>query len=86
MAIFNTQPVIDLLSELSGSFQLNAEQIDEAIDSLERIKSNIDIDDDESIDKVDEIQDYLQYLLVVKEPLLEEVKEELSQMINELRQ
>lgn len=85
MANFNAQPVIDILTELSSNSQIDAEQIDEAIDALEKIKSAIDIADDEAIDKVDEIQDYLQYLLAVKEPLLEEVQEELSYMINALQ-
>lgn len=85
MAIFNTQPVIDVLSELSSSSQLDAEQIDEAIDALDRIKSTIDIEDDESIDKVDEIQDYLQYLSTDEELSPEEVKEELDRMINDLQ-
>jgi len=79
------QPVIDILSALVASSQFSATQIDEAIDALESIKSNINSEDDDAIDAVDEVQDYLQYLLASKEPLLEEVKEELSQMINDLQ-
>ena len=85
MAISNAKLVIEILSELNTSSQFDAGQVDEAIDALERIKSAINIEDDEAIDKVDEIQDYLEYLLAVKEPLLEEVKEELSHMINDLQ-
>jgi len=84
MEFFNMQPVIDVLSELVAS-QLDAEQIDEAIDALEAIKSKIDIEDDEVIDKVDEIQDYLQYLLTEEEATTEEIQEELSNMIDELQ-
>ena len=85
MAIFNARQVIEILNELATSSQLDAEQVDEAIDALESIKSTINIEDDEAIDKVDEIQDYLQYLLAVKEPLIEEVKKELSHMIKGLQ-
>jgi len=85
MAICNAQPVIDILRELSKSSQLDTKQIDEAIDALECTKSNFNIEDDEAIDKVDEIQDYLQYLLTVEESSTEEIKEELAQMINDLQ-
>lgn len=86
MAIFNAQPVIDILSELASSSQFDNEHIDEAIDDLERIKSTINVEDDEVIDKVDEVQDFLQYLLTVDEPLLDEVKEELSIMISDFQE
>jgi len=85
MAICNAQPVIDILSWLSSSSQLDAKQIDEAIDALECTKGNFNIEDDEAIDKVDEIQDYLQYLLTVDESSTEEIKEELAKMINDLQ-
>lgn len=83
--MFNVQPVVEILSGLVASSQLDMEKIDAAIDALENIKSTIDVADDEVIDKVDEIQDYLEYLLVVDEPLLEEVKQELSDMITKLQ-
>ena len=85
METFNIQPVIDVLAELTNSTEYDPEQIEDAIDSLETIKGNIGVDDDETVDKVDEIQDYLQYLLADKKPLMEEVKEELSQMISDLQ-
>lgn len=83
--MFNIQPVVEIMSGLVNSSQLDMGQIDAAIDALEKIKSTIAIEDDEVIDKVDEIQDYLEYLLIVDEPLLEEVKKELSDMINKLQ-
>lgn len=86
MTIFNDHLVIKILSGLVTSSQLDAKQLDEAIEALECIKSTINIEDEDAIDKVDEIQDYLQYLLVSKEPLLEDVKEELSHMINDLQE
>lgn len=85
MANFNAQPIIDILAGLVNNLLLDAEQIDDAIDALERIKGSINVDDDEVIDKVDEMQDYLEYLLTVKEPLIEEIREELSAMIDDLR-
>jgi len=85
VSTYNIQPIIDILAELANRPQFDAEEIDEAIDALESIKGNINADDDEAIDKVDEIQDYLQYLLIVKEPCMEEVKEELSQMISDVQ-
>jgi len=85
MAIFNAKLVIEILNELVTSSHLDAEQIDGAIDALEHIKSTINSADDEVIDKVDEIQDYLQYLLASDELLGEEVKEELIIMISSLQ-
>lgn len=86
MATFNIQSVIAILTDLANRTQFDIEKIDEAIDALEDIKSTIHADDDESLDKVDEIQDYLQYLLVDKNPLMEEIKEELLNVIDDLQQ
>jgi len=86
VATFNIKPVIDGLMELVNGQQFDAEKIDEVIDNLEIIKGDIHADDDETIDKVDEIQDYLQYLLTDKELIMEEVREELSQMIRDVQQ
>lgn len=83
--MFNIQPVVEILSGLVASSQLDMGQIDAAVDALEKIKSTIDLENDEVIDKVDEIQDYLEYLLIVDEPLLEEVKEELADLIKGLQ-
>jgi hypothetical protein len=85
MATFNAQQVIDILQELSSGNQVDREKFDEAIDALERIKSTINMEDEQAIDKVDEIQDYLQYLLTVREPVIAEIKEELTYMINDLQ-
>ncbi len=85
MVLFNTQPVINILSDLARGNELKVEQIEEAIDDLERIKPTIVAEDDEAIDKVDEIQDYLQYLMTREELSNEEIKEEISDMVNDLR-
>jgi hypothetical protein len=85
VAPFNANPIIEILVEFANSTEFDVDRIDEAIDALESIKSTINADDDEAIDKVDEIQDYLQYLLTVKEPLLAEIKEELANLIKDLQ-
>ena len=82
---FSMKPVIDILTEILDSAQLESERLEESIDTLERIKSTIDSEDDETIDKVDEIQDYLQYLLTIEEPFMEEIKEELADIIDSLK-
>lgn len=86
MASFNIHLVIDILGNLANSPQLDAEKIDETIDTLERVKSTISIEDDEAIDKVDEIQDYLEYLLTDEQTSEEKTKEELYKIINELQE
>ena len=83
--MFNVQPVVEILSGLMKNSEFEVGQIDAAIDALEEIKIKIPVEDDEAVDKVDEIQDYLEYLLIVDEPLLDEVKEELSDMIDNLQ-
>lgn len=85
MAAFNIQSVIGFLGDLASGSQVDLEKVDDAIDELERIKSSISADDDEAIDKLDEVQDYLQFLLSAKEPSMEEVKEEIVDIIDDLR-
>ena len=47
----------------------------------------MDDEDDAAIDKLDEMQDYFEYLLTVDELLeSDDLKEELSDMIEDLRQ
>lgn len=86
MATFNAQPVIEILRELASDSRLDTEHIDDAIDALELIKESISTEDDEAIDKVDEIQDFLEYLLTVKEDSLDEAKEELSAMVSDFQE
>ena len=86
MKTFNPQPVIAILQKLVDNPRLDREQLDEAIENLEDGKKAIDPGDDEGIDRVDEIQEYLQYVLTAKNPLLEEVKEELVNLIHDLQQ
>lgn len=66
--MFNFQPVVEILSGLMKNSEIEVEQVDVAIDALEEIKNTIDIEDDETIDKIDEIQDYFEYLLAIDEP------------------
>lgn len=86
MKTFDPQPVIAILQNVADNPRLDLAQIDEAIEKLEDGKRDIDPGDDEGIDRVDEIQDYLQYIVTAKNPLPEEVKEELANLIHELQQ
>jgi DNA anti-recombination protein RmuC len=90
MAILNVQSVVNILNELARSTQFDIERINGAIDELEHIKDTININDaadaDDAIDKVDEIQDYLQYLSAENEPLMDDIKENLSNMIDDLQE
>lgn len=73
---------------MASNGQLDIEQIDEAVNALEFVKSTIDADNDEAIDKVDEIQDSLQYMIMIgtKEPPMEKIKTELTVIINDLQE
>lgn len=84
--MFPVQGVVEVLSGLVASSQLHEGEISDAIDALEVIKNAIPIAEDDAIDKVDEIQDYLDYLLVADEPLHDEVKEEIANMIHSLQE
>ncbi|MCE5284577.1 MAG: hypothetical protein LLG02_01830 [Pelosinus sp.] len=84
MASFNVHVVVNILENLANSSQVDTQKVDETIDALERLKSTINIEDDEAIDKVDEIQDYLEFLLA-EESSTDKAKEELHKIINELQ-
>jgi flagellin-specific chaperone FliS len=83
---FNAQLVIDIVSELASNIELEREQIDEAIDALECVRRTINIDNDEAVDKVDEIQDYLQYVMLAKKPVMKEIITELVAIMNNLQE
>lgn len=84
MVSFNVQFVTDILNDVVSNNELDFDKIDEAIEALENTKKSLNATDDEAIDKLDEIQDYLQYLFVVKEPVMSEIKDELGSIINDL--
>jgi len=86
MATLNVQLIIDVLEGLVNYTELNLAKFDEAIDVLENIKSTLDADNEEDIDKIDEIQDYFQYLLTMEEPLIDEIHEEILHMIDYLQE
>ena len=79
-----TQSAIVLLTNLANKEVINASEIDEAIDFLESIKQTLNADDEESIDTIDETQDYLQYVLAVNDLPMEELRIELGRIIQEL--
>lgn len=80
------QQAIDILREVIRNKQLDAEKLDEVIAILEDNKVSIKAEDDEAIDKLDEIQDYFQYLMTVKEPFGEDIEEEIKKIIEALQQ
>ncbi len=84
MRICNEEKVIEILTQVAHSSQLNEEKVDEAIDVLEGIKSTMSLEDDESIDTIDEMQDYLEYLLTGEETAFEDIQEQLFSMIDNL--
>jgi len=86
MATLNVQLIIEVLEGLVNYTELNLAKFDEAIDVLENIKSTLDADNEEDIDKIDEIQDYFQYLLTMEEPLIDEIHEEILHMIDYLQE
>lgn len=77
--------VIHILQEAIQSSQIDTEKFDDAIELLETAKANFT--DDEVIDKIDEIQDYFEYLLTMGDTAVtEETKEELLGIIEALTQ
>lgn len=79
-----TQSAIVLLKNLANKEVINAAEIDEAIDILESIKQVLNADDEESVDTIDETQDYLQYVQAVNDLPMEEIRIELGRIIQEL--
>lgn len=82
--MLKVQRVIDILTQLKNSSQIDEEKIDEAIDGLECMKDDISLEDDELIDTIDEMQDYLEYLLTGEEASFEDMQEQLLSMIDKL--
>ena len=85
MKSVHTQSAITTLNKLASAYIFDAAQFDEAIDILENIKQELNVDDDESIDTIDEIQDYLQYILTVNDLSMEEIGTELHRIIQDLK-
>lgn len=82
MVIRNIQPIINILSEVIRSNQIDVERIDDAIDLLEDVKDNIGLEDNETIYKIDELQDSLQDLITLEEATVtQEIKEEITEII-----
>ncbi len=82
--MLKVQRVIDILTQLKNSSQIDEEKIDEAIDGLECMKDDISLEDDELIDTIDEMQDYLEFLLTGEEASFEDMQEQLLSMIDKL--
>lgn len=85
MSGFRVQTIIDVLTPLLRCEAFEAELLDDAIDALEEVKATIADEDESLVDKVDEIQDYLQYLLAIENPAVSEMKDELAAMLDDLQ-
>jgi hypothetical protein len=86
MTMRNIQPVINILSEVIRSNQVDVAKVNDAIDILEDVKDDIGLEDDEVIYKIDELQDYLQDLATLDEPSpTGEIKEEITEFIASLQ-
>ncbi len=85
MSGFRVQAIVDALNPLFNCEEFDAELIDDTIDALEDVKMAIDDEDEVMVDKVDEIQDYLQYLLTSEELSVAEMKDELAAMLDDLQ-
>lgn len=81
-----TKAVIEILKNMLNMDSCSNDYLAEMIDKIDIIKNNINcLDDDELIDKFDEIQDYFEYLLISDNPLdINEIKHEILEMINDL--
>jgi len=76
---------ISMLKKMLAKDRLEAEEIEQAIDSLEEAKSSFDMEDDEAIDKMDELQDYFEYLLTANKPFdILEIKREITSLLKTL--
>lgn len=85
----NFQSVIEVLEQVKSHADIseNDEKINAAIEELEITKSKLSTEQDDTIDMVDEVQDYLEYLLHREETVAaDELKAEIADMINDLRE
>lgn len=79
--------IIVILEDMLRKGRIDSLKVEEALEYLEGEKAAVDDEDDAAIDKLDEMQDYFEYLLTVDELLeSDDLKEELSDMIEVLRQ
>ena len=78
----SAQQAVIVLTKLATEETFDAERFDAAIDELEQIKGSVA--SEELVDEIDEIQDYLQYLLSVPLPDMTEIRTELAGMLAEL--
>lgn len=83
------QPVINLLQDIADypERELDTEKLEQAISNLEGIKSGLINPSEDLVDLIDEVQDYLEYLLNTEEPLMgSEFQEEIADVIKDLKE
>jgi len=79
------QFAISMLKKILDNDRLTAEEIEQAIDILEVTKDSVGIEEEEAIDKMDEMQDYFEYLLTANKPFdMLEIKQEIAGLIETL--
>lgn len=77
--------IISILKKILAQDELETEEIEKSIDRLEEAKSSVAAEDDETIDKMDELQDYFEYLLTANKPFdIMEIKQEIANLIKTL--
>lgn len=82
------QPIIELLQDIAHSTAENLDRnsLHAAVETLDEVKDQLDGASEDIVDLVDEVQDYLEYLIHTDEPLLdEEFREELAEVISDLK-
>jgi len=76
------EKAISLLKKMAGQEQIGEEEIAQAIIALESAKDSVGTEEEETIDKIDELQDYFEYILASNQPIdLAEVKQEITSLI-----
>jgi len=79
------QFAISMLKKILDNDRLTAEEIEQAIDILEVTKDSVGMEEEEAIDKMDEMQDYFEYLLTANKPFdMLEIKQEITGLIETL--
>lgn len=87
MSRFTLTPVIDVLQQMADGNSVELEDLDESMAVLEAKKNSLNaLKDDECIDLLDEIQDFLQYAENADADELADSKSQIQDMIEALRQ
>ncbi|MBP1763582.1 MAG: hypothetical protein H6Q65_640 [Firmicutes bacterium] len=79
------ETAISLLKKMAGQERVGVEEIEQAISALEAAKDIVGTENEETIDKIDELQDYFDYVLASNRPIdLAEAKQEITALLEAL--